>query len=215
MKTLFLVISIVFFSFSSFAQYEERDGNRIGITSGISQSALLTSNFGSKPGIGWNGGLSVRGNYYNNWSMIYGMQFFQNNIEIETISASNQKANSKFSLSGAQIRLLLSYNVIKDHVSLDFGPVLQINGELKSDSKSAKNIISGTNLTADQIQDVNTINGNAYIGASAGNKRIRGVIFYQYGFTNILKNLNSQEGIGKYNFKGNMSSISLQLLFNL
>jgi len=215
MKTLFLVISIVFFSFSSFAQYEERDGNRIGITIGISQSALLTSNFNSKPGIGWNGGLSVRGNYYNNWSMIYGMQFFLNNIEIETITATNQKANSKFSLSGAQIRLLLSYNVIKDHVSLDFGPVLQINGELKSDSKSAKNTISGTNLTADQIQDVNTINGNAYIGASAGNKRIRGVIIYQYGFTNILKNLNSQEGVGKYNFKGNISSISLQLLFNL
>lgn len=215
MKNLFLCLSLLFFPLSMFSQYEERDGNRIGITVGVSQATLSTSNFKTNPGIGWNCGLSVRGNYYNNWSMIYGMQFFQNNIEVETLTATNQKADTKYSLSGAQVRLLLSYNVVKNHVSLDFGPVLQINGKLKVDAKDENNIISGTLLKANQIQDVNTFNGNAYVGISAGNRRIRAIVFYQYGFTNILNNLNSQQGIGSYNFKGNLSSISGQILFNL
>ena len=215
MKNLFLAIILVFFSLTASAQYEERDGNRIGITVGVSQATLSTSNFKTKPGIGWNGGLSVRGNYYNNWSMIYGMQFFQNNIEIETLTATNQKVDTKYSLSGAQIRLLLSYNVVKNHISLDLGPVLQINGNLKVDSKDENNTISGTPLKANEILEVNKINGNAYIGISAGTRRIRAIVFYQYGFTNILNSLNSQAGLGKYNFKGNLSSISGQILFNL
>ena len=215
MKNFFLVACLVLFSCSAYSQYEERDGNRIGITVGVSQATLATSNFKTNPGIGWNCGLSVRGNYYNNWSMIYGMQFFQNNIEVQTLTATNQKADTKYSLSGAQIRLLLSYNVVKNHVSLDFGPVLQINGKLKVDSKDENNTISGTVLKANQILDVNTVNGNAYIAFSAGTRRVRAIFFYQYGFTNILNSLNSQEGLWKYDFKGNMSSISGQILFNL
>ncbi|MBK9225095.1 MAG: hypothetical protein IPO23_11640 [Flavobacterium sp.] len=48
----------------------------------------------------------------------------------------------KYTLASAQIRLLLSYNIVKDHVSLDFGPVLQVNGKLKIDSRFEDNIVS-------------------------------------------------------------------------
>jgi hypothetical protein len=215
MKKLFFSISLAFLSLATFSQYRNKDGNRIGITLGVSQATLTTSNFSTKPGIGWNGGLSVRGNYYNNWSMIYGMQFFQNNIEVETVTPTLQRADTKFSLSGAQIRLLLSYNVVKNHVSVDFGPVLQINGNLKANSAEENYIISGTTLKAKDIAEVNKINGNAYIGISAGGTRLRAILFYQYGFSNILNNLNSQDGMGSYHFKGNLSSISGQVLFNL
>ncbi len=215
MKKLFFSISLAFLSLTTFSQYRNKDGNRIGITLGVSQATLTTSNFGTNPGIGWNGGLSVRGNYYNNWSMIYGMQFFQNNFEVETVTPTLQRADTKYSLSGAQIRLLLSYNVVKNHVSLDFGPVLQINGKFKMNSAEENYNIAGTTLKAKDISDVNPINGNAYIGLSAGGTRLRAVLFYQYGFTNILNKINSQEGIGNYNFKGNLSSISAQVLFNL
>ena len=215
MKKLFLITSLTLLSVTAFSQYRNRDGNRIGITLGVSQSDLNTSNFNTKPGIGWNGGLSVRGNYYNNWSMIYGMQFFQNNFEIETASPTSPKADTKFSLSGAQIRLLLSYNVVKNHVSVDFGPVLQINGNLKCNNTEENNIISGTTLKAKDIAEVGKINGNAYLGISAGGTRLRAVLFYQYGFTNVLNKLNSQEGMGGYHLKGNIGTMSAQILFNL
>lgn len=219
MKNLFFALSLLFSSFISTAQYREKDGNRIGITVGVSQTTLNTSSFTTQPGIGWNGGLSVRGNYYNNWSMIFGMQFFENNFKIETLTPTAQKADVKYSLSGAQVRLLLSYNVVKNHVSIDFGPVLQVNGNLKIDAKEENNLISGTTLKANQILEVSKINGNLYAGISAGNRRLRAIVFYQYGFTNVLNKLNSQEGLTIQNrnrsFKGNLGTISGQILFNL
>jgi len=198
-----------------FSQYGYRDGNRIGISAGISQTTLFTNNFDAKPELGFAGGLSVRGNYYNNWSMIYGMQFFSNNFSLE--STFDQKI--KYNLQGVQVRLLLSYNLVEDHVSLDFGPVLQINGKLKVSASDESKIINGTLLQASQIADISPVSGNFYLGVSAGGKVVRAVIFYEYGFTNLLNKLNKDDSLQALNngesFKGNLGTINGQIIFNL
>jgi hypothetical protein len=210
-----ILLFLLLWSTFGFAQTGYRDGNRIGLSFGISQTTLFTNNFDTKPEMGFAGGLSVRGNYYNNWSMIYGMQFFSNNFSTE--STLNQKI--KYNLSGVQIRLLLSYNVIEDHVSIDFGPVLQINGKLKTESVNENKTIKGTLLKADQIEDVSPVSGNFYLGCSAGSKVVRLVIFYEYGFTNILNRLNKDEDLKPLNnndkFKGNLGTINGQVILNL
>jgi len=219
MKKQFFVFSILFCSAMSFAQYGYRDGNRIGISGGVSQSTLFTSNFNAKPGVGFGGGLSVRGNYYDNWSMIYGMQFFMNKFSLESTTLTSQSKDTEFNLSGVQVRLLMSYNVIKDHISIDFGPVLQINGKLSVKSNDETNILKGTSLNANQILDVSKVNGNVYAGISAGTKVIRAVVFYEYGFTNVFNKLNSQEGLTLLNnnnkFKGSIGTINGQIILNL
>ncbi|MDI1317545.1 PorT family protein [Flavobacterium sp.] len=210
-----MTILLLMISSLGFAQYGYRDGNRIGISGGISQTTLFTNNFNAKPETGFAGGLSVRGNYYNNWSMIYGMQFFSNNFSLE----SNFNDNVKYTIEGVQIRLLFSYNVIQDHISLDFGPVLQINGKLKVSSSDENKLIKGTLLKANQIVDVSPVSGNFYLGGSAGGKVIRLVIFYEYGFTNILNKLNKDDNLKVLNngdsFKGNLGTINGQVIFNL
>ncbi|MEC4048166.1 PorT family protein [Flavobacterium sp. SUN046] len=215
MKKLFINLALLVSSSMAIAQYNDRDGNRIGISGGVSQCSLFTSNFTSKPGTGYAGGLSVRGNYYNNWSMIYGMQFFVNNFSL----ASSLKNDINYSLSGVQIRLLMSYNIIQDHISVDFGPVLQVNGKMALNGSDENKTIGGTLLKANDIVDVSKINGNAYIGISAGTKVVRALIFYQYGFTNVLGNLNHQDNLsllnGNKTFKGNIGSINGQLIINL
>jgi hypothetical protein len=209
------LILILFTTTIGFAQYGYRDGNRIGISAGLSQTTLFTNNFKAKPELGFAGGLSVRGNYYNNWSMIYGMQFFANNFSLE--STFDQKI--KYSIQGVQVRILFSYNVVENHVSLDFGPVLQINGKLDVASSDENKIIKGTLLEANQIVDVSPVSGNIYLGCSAGNKTVRAVIFYEYGFTNILNKLNKDENLREFNnndsFKGNLGTINAQVIFNL
>lgn len=210
-------ISILMFLFTTFgySQYGYRDGNRIGISAGISQTTLFTDNFKTNPETGFAGGLSVRGNYYNNWSMIYGMQFFSNNFSLE--STFDQKI--KYNLQGVKVRLLFSYNVVEDHVSLDFGPVLQVNGKLKLSSSDDGKIIKGTLLTADKIVDVSPVSGNFYLGMSAGTKTIRAVVFYEYGFTNFLNKLNKDDALKLLNnndkFKGNLGCINGQVIINL
>jgi len=199
----------------AFSQYGNRDGNRIGLSGGISQTSLFTSNFKSEHAMGFAGGISVRGNYYNDWSMIYGMQFFANNFSLE--ATFNQKI--KYSIQGVKVRLLLSYNVIEDHVSIDFGPVLQINGKLGVAASDESKVIKGTFLKADQILDISPVSGNFYLGCSAGSRTVRAVIFYEYGFTNILNKLNKDVTLQALNngdnFKGNLGVINAQLIFNL
>lgn len=214
-----LLASFLMVSFTVLGQHGYRDGNRIGIYGGVNQTSLMTSDFNTKPELGWAAGMQVRGNYYNNFSMIFGMQFFESNFSVETISPLLQKQEVKNKLMGAQIRLLFSYNVVKDHVSIDFGPVLQVNDKLKIDKDFENNIVSGTALTAKEITDITKINGNMYVGLSAGNRRVRFIVNYQYGVNNILNNLNKKEELKLKNnnkaFSGHTGVVSGQLLFNL
>jgi hypothetical protein len=221
MKKLFLAL---LFSFGlltiAHAQYGYRDGNRIGLSAGITQLGLSTSNFMTKPSSGWMGGLSVRGNYYNNFSMIFGMQFTESHFTIASKTATTlQNTETQFKVMGAQIRLLLSYNIVKDHVSLDFGPVLQVNDKLKIKSTDENNTLNGTPLIAKDILDVTKVNGNLYLGISAGNKRVRAVAFYQYGVNNFLNHLNQNDALLTKNlgrkFDGHLGLLSAQLLVNL
>ena len=143
------------------------------------------------------------------------MQFFSSNFDIQSILDDKIKYN----LEGVKVRLLFSYNVVEDHVSLDFGPQLQINGKLKiGDSDNAK-VLEGTLLRADQILDVSRFSGNFYLGLSAGGKVVRAVIFYEYGFTNLLNKLNKDDVLKVLNngdsFKGNLGTINGQIVFNL
>lgn len=218
MKKL-LIITLITLTGSVWAQHGYRDGNRIGIYGGVNYTSLMTSDFNTKPEMGWAAGMQVRGNYYNDWSMIFGMQFFESNFAVETHSLLLQSKDVKCKYMGAQIRLLFSYNVVKDHVSIDFGPVLQVNDKLKIDSDDETNIVDGTALTMKQITDITKINGNAYLGFSAGNKRVRVLVNYQYGVNNILNNLNKKEEIKAANnnstLSGHTGVLSCQVLFNL
>ena len=53
------LILILFTTTFGFAQYGYRDGNRIGISAGLSQTTLFTNNFNATPELGFAGGLST------------------------------------------------------------------------------------------------------------------------------------------------------------
>lgn len=218
MKKIILVTTLLF-SLAISAQYGRRDGNRIGISGGVTQTSLMTSTFNAKPELGFAGGFSVRGNYYNNFSMTYGIQFFQNKFSVETITPLAQNEEVTYTYSGAQIRLILSYNLIENHLAIDLGPVVQINDKLKINSGDALNSIPGTLLVASDIVDVTKINGNLYAGISGGSRRVKVVLSYQYGLNNFLNKLNKNDELqlksGNTNFKGHLGILSGQLLISL
>jgi hypothetical protein len=112
--------------------------------------------------------------------------------------------------------LLLSYNVVEDYVSLYFGLVLQINGKLGV-ATSDEDIIKGTLFKVDQTVDISTVSGNFYLLCSVGSRTVCAVIFYEYGFTNILNKLNKDVTLQPLNngdnLKGNVGVITLRLIF--
>lgn len=211
MKRLCFVISMLI-STACFAQYEYRDSNRIGIFFGINQFTLNTNNFQTKPDTGWNAGLSMRGNFYNDWDMVYAIQFSENNFSVATIGGFiTEDANYK--LPSAQISLMWSYKIVENHLSLEFGPLVQINGKLKVDQDQENNIISGTTLLAKDIVDISQFNFYPVVGITAGVRHIRLNVSYQYGINNMLGNLNNKN-LG-YNFKGNPGILNGNLIIYL
>ena len=213
MKKIGLTIVFILISIAGFAQYNYRDANRIGITFGVNQFTLNTSNFQTNAGSGWNGGLSVRGNFYNNWDMVYALQFSENNFTVATKSffLANEAVNYK--LSSAQISLQLSYKLIENHLSVEFGPLVQVNGKFKIDSNKENNNISGTTLLAKDIVDISKFNFYPTVGITAGVRHFRVNVSYQYGLNNMLGNLNTKNlGV---NFKGNPGIINGNLILYL
>jgi hypothetical protein len=211
MKKIYFTAAFVLISMAGFAQYEYRDSNRIGISIGINQFTLNTDNFQTKPETGWNAGLSMRGNFYNNWDMVYAMQFSENNFTVATSGIITEDTNYK--LASAQISLMLSYKIVENHLSLEFGPLVQINGKLKVDKDKENNNISGTNLLAKDIVDISKFNFYPTIGITSGFRHVRLNISYQYGINNMLGNLNNKNL--EVDFKGNAGILNGNLILYL
>ncbi|MBF2707270.1 outer membrane beta-barrel protein [Flavobacterium soyangense] len=212
MKRLYFASVFTLISMTAFAQYDYRDSNRIGIFFGINQFTLNTNDFETKPGSGWNAGLSMRGNYYDDWDMVYAMQFSENNFSVTTNSGFISE-DTNYKLSSAQISLMLSYKIIENHLSFEFGPLVQVNGKLNVEKGKENNIITGTTLLAKDIVDISQFNFYPVIGITAGVRHVRLNISYQYGINNMLGNLNNKN-LG-YSFKGNPGILNGNLIIYL
>lgn len=212
MKNLCFTTVFVFVSTFCFAQYNYRDSNRIGITFGMNQFSLNTKNFQTKPGTGWNGGLSMRGNYYDNWDMVYSIQFSENNFSIN-IENGNITEFVDFKLSSAQISLMASYEIVENQLSFEFGPLVQVNSKLKTDFANENNTITGTDILAKDITNISRFNFYPVVGLTAGFTHFRANISYQYGINNMLGSLNNADSGVK--LKGNPGILNGNLIIYL
>lgn len=215
MRKLSLLITLLL-ALNAVAQGGYRDSNRIGISAGLTSLDLFSKQFNVKPGQGWVAGLSLRGNYYNNWQMVYGMHFTDSNFSLQSVT--NEEINYK--LSAVQVHLVGSYMVIQNHLTLEIGPVLQINGKLRIDEKDElKTLRDSPYIFAKDITNINQINGNLYAGITAGITNLRLNVNYQYGFNNIMNNLNKKDELtianGNQRFKANIGMISALLTIYL
>lgn len=205
-----LVFFVILFTSSVIAQRGNRDSNRIGIEGGLTQLNIFTDNLTVKPDVGWIAGLGIRGNYYNNWQMGFGMFFTDSNFSIPTLKGL-QQTQTNFKMSAVQIYLVPSYTFIEDHLNFEFGPVLQVNGKLGIDKDDENNLLlDQPGLIAKDIVNVSQFNANFYVGINGGLQNVRLRIGYQYGLTNLFANLKENENIiaSGSKMKGNIGLIS-------
>lgn len=220
MKKL-LVVVIALFSIVSFGQRGFKDSNRIGIGGGLTQMNIYTSNFTIKPQQGWMAGMHVRGNYYNDWQMSFGMFFTDSNFSLETYKGLS-KVDTNFKLSAVQIYLLPGYVISENHFNIEFGPVLQINDKLKISKDDENNVLvdyATNNVKAKDITQVSKINANVYAGINVGITNVRLRLGYQYGINNFFGNYKRVDelktNIPNEKFKGNLGILSGQLTIYL
>ncbi len=191
MRKILMCLAVIVIPFITTAQYKYRDSNHIGIAGGINQASLLTNNFNSQPLTGWNLGLSMRGNFYNDFDMVYAIDFTEHNFSITTLNELAAVKDVKYKYSGAQISLMMSYKIVENHISVELGPVLQVNGKLSLNENQNQNTIYNSTLKAGDIVDVNTFNVNAAAGVTAGIRNLRVILKYQYGVNNFFSRVNN------------------------
>lgn len=190
-----------------FAQYGYRDSNMIGVTLGLNQFDLKTSDFKTTPGSGWNIGLSMRGNFYNNWDAIWGIQFSEYNFKVATVNLALSDRETNFKLPTANITFQFSYKIIENHLSVELGPMVQINGKFDVPKEEEDYRIKGDeDYGVKDLTDIGNVSFYPVVGVTAGVRNVRLNATYQYGINNILGKLDG-------GFTGNASIINGNVIF--
>lgn len=216
MKKLIVIVTF-FLSGYTFSQYDNKDSNRIGIGGGITQFNISTDNFKTIAKPGWIAGLHVRGNFYNDFQMIYGIQFMESKFALNTIKAGTAQ-ETEFKYSGVQLILMPSYTIIENHINIEAGPVFQLNDKLKIDNSDQTNIlVDQPTLKAKDILEVSKFSAAIYSGVNVGITHARLRLGYTYGLTNMFGGLNGNNNVPQLSnsFKGNYGYFSGQLTFYL
>lgn len=196
--------------------------NRIGVQAKYALIDVETSDFDIEGEGGFMGGFTTRGRFYNNFGIVYGIDFLSSKVMIKGRPLGQvTEEQMEYNIIGAQLNLLLSYNIIGQHLAIDFGPALLVNSkmELKNNGQET-NIVSGyTSLTAEDIEDISRINPFGVIAITGGFESVRFTVQYQYGFTNFFNSLNDQDlinvDLNAVNFDGTASFIAAGIVLYL
>lgn len=148
LKNILLVCAVVilFSGFQSNAQKNFKEFNLIGISAGLTSFNINTSDFKTSQRDSYMFGFQMSGNVYNNFDMIYGIAFYDTKVAVSAMNTANsgQRRDLEYNLQSAQISVLWGYKVIREHLSIEAGPVLNISGKLTlKDTQFEDYIIDG------------------------------------------------------------------------
>ncbi|QED38460.1 outer membrane beta-barrel protein [Antarcticibacterium arcticum] len=196
MKLLLILLVGIFCSLTSYSQPRLTGDsyNRLGIQAGINYTRLQSDTFLFKYRPGLMAGLTTRANTVNKFLVIYGVNFYQFNTGIDAMVENSQtQTEFDFKATGVQINLFLGHKLIGEHLSLGAGPVVQINSKLIPEKGKDKYRLRDYNLVAEDLQDISRLNFNLAANVSFGFPSIKFWGQYQYGITNMLRNLDLVE----------------------
>lgn len=194
------------------AQRNSQEFNVIGVSGGLTLYDIITDDFKTTSRESYMFGFQMRGNVYNNFDMMYGIAFYDTKIGVSASSTTAGGNNEvlDYNLQSAQISVLWGYKIIREHLSIEAGPILNVNGKLTlKDTQFENYIIDGyTTIRAIDLENVSKVNFHLAGGLTAGFRNFRIFGQYQYGVTNMLNKLNSANLENK-DFKGNSSLMTV------
>lgn len=220
MKIVLIVLVVFFISFSGNAQREQFADmyNRLGLQAGITHGTIESENFAYIPRQGFTAGFTTRSNTYKKFLVVYGVNFHQFNSAMLVLDdISLQPEEIDFKATGVQLNLFLGHKIIGEYLSIEAGPVLQINSKWSPEEGKENYFVPDYNLVAKDLEDVSMVNMNVAANLSAGFRSLKFWLQYQYGVSNMLRNLNTEEMENKdsraTNLKGNMRIASAGIVY--
>lgn len=168
--------------------------NRLGIRAGFIYGGINSEDLNTSSGTGFTGGLHTRSNVYNKLIAVYGINFFQYNTGVSLVRENGAgNVETDFKATGVQINLFAGHKIIGDHLSVEAGPVLQINSKWSPADNFKQLKVQGYDILASDLEEISRVNLSVAAGVSAGLESFKFTFQYQYGLTNIFRGLDSEE----------------------
>ena len=191
------------------------DYSRLGLQGGMNYFNIDTGDLPIDGGISWTAGFTTRASFYNDFQFVYGINFFdfQSRVAGRTKQDhSSQAADIEYNMIGVQGNFFGSYKLYDHYLSVEAGPVIQVNGKYKPRQDKELYYIKEYNIQANEIENVSPFNVNLAVGLTGGFESFKFWVQYQYGINNILNGLNDEglreKDTGAADFSGNMNIIA-------
>lgn len=202
---LFLVTSIGYSQRGWRGEY-----TKIGLQGGANYFNILTDDLPVKAKASWTAGFTTRDAFSKDWQFVYGINFFDLNVDIngrEKEEPDSERSVIPYNMVAVQANFFGSYKIIDHYLSLEAGPVVQVNGKLDARQDREYYYIEGYDFQAIDIEKISPFSVNLAVGATGGFETVKFWAQYQHGVNNILAKLDSAE-LGGNEFSGNMSMIA-------
>lgn len=186
----------VFFTVHAFAQrkFPPNSYNRLGLQGGVTYGNLHSNDFAFIDRYGYTAGLSTRATAGENIFFIYGVNFHEFKTGLETLHpVSMEPEEIDFKATGVQINLFVGHKLIKEHLSLEMGPLIQINSKLNPEEGKEGYLLKEYDLIASDLEQISRMNFSLAAGLSGGLPNLKLWLQYQYGISNLFNKLNYEE----------------------
>ena len=195
-KKILPVLAVLFISFSANAQRSwEGSYNRLGIKAGVNYFDILTDDFEIQGRPSWTAGFTTRSSFYEDFQFVYGISFYDFKVDLngrEKIAATTASEVIPFNMIGVQGNFFGSYKLLGHHLSIEAGPVVQVNGNLEPRQDRELYYLQDYDIQAIDIAKISPFNINMAIGASGGFETLKFWVVYQYGINNIFGRLEGE-----------------------
>ncbi len=194
MQKAILTFALVLLSIFGFSQrhFTGDQYNRLGIQGGVTYGGIQSDLIELNDKVGFTAGFTTRANTYENFIVIYGVNFYQFNTGVMASNPNSQVVEEiDFKTSGLQINLFMGHKIIGEHLSIEAGPVLQLNGKWKPNSSYDDYRIQGYDITAADLEKISPVNFNVAAALSTGFQSFKFWFQYQYGVSNVFRKLNT------------------------
>lgn len=223
-KKILLFAGVLFFSFSVQAQRRLWDGeyNRLGLQGGVNHFNIRTDHLQVSPKVSWTAGFTTRASFYEDLQFVYGINFYDFRLDIdgrEKVELTSPKTPIEYNMIGVQGNFFASYKILDHYLSIEAGPVIQVNGKMEARQDKELYYVGAYNINAIDIEDVSTFNFNLAIGLSGGWEAVKLWAQYQHGLNNFLLGIDDESLREKDSsvpaFKGKMGIIAGGITFYL
>ncbi len=222
LKDALSVIILLFFINPVFSQRKlpANSYNNVGVQGGIAYGKIVSEDFDFNYGTGYTAGFSTRATAGDHVIFLYGINFFRVKTSMEareTITLEPREID--FNLSGAQLNFFLGYRILGEYLSVEIGPILQLNGKLSPDEGDENYWLRDYDLNVETLENVSKANMSLAAQLSGGLPKFKLWVQYQYGISNMfgdidLQSIPEQDSVAE-DSRGKMRMVTAGIAFYL